>query len=503
MSYRKRVYAAVLILCLAAGVFAVGKSGMQMKSEKEHEQQESFLNRRKDTLRLWYTDDSLTDYLNAAAVAYGENSDVRVEAVLIEDSEYVEAINEASLGRDDRQRPDLYLITNDCLEKAYLAGLADEIDDQNMFRIDEYENAGAAAAVTYDGKVAAYPFYYEACALLYNKSYLEDYARLQLEAEADQAAGEAAQAEADEGNVEEEASGEEVLHEFSEEEILNRVRECLPDTIAELEEFADSYEAPEQVEAVFKWDVSDIVYNYSFAGDHLIVGGENGDDPEQIDIYNLETLQCLTTFQELNQFFSIETRDVTYDSVMQDFLDGKIVFTVAGTEAVNRMAKAQAEGDFACEYGFYSMPDLTEELKSRSLSITTCIAINGYTELKEQANDFAKFMMNDWTSGLNLQETTGKMPVYGFPLYDENYTFAASYGESMPIPKMMTTGNFWVQMEIAFTNIWEGGDVNALLKSLSEQVMSQVTGDDSYTEEYIELPVEEIPEVEYIEEPQG
>ena len=476
---------------------------MQMKSEKEHEQQESFLNRRKDTLRLWYTDDSLTDYLNAAAVAYGENSDVRVEAVLIEDSEYVEAINEASLGRDDRQRPDLYLITNDCLEKAYLAGLADEIDDQNMFRIDEYENAGAAAAVTYDGKIVAYPFYYEACALLYNKTYLKDYAKLQLENEADQAAGEAAQAEADAGNVEEEAAGEDMAQEFSEEEILNRVRECLPDTIAELEEFADSYEAPEQVEAVFKWDVSDIVYNYSFAGDHLIVGGENGDDPEQIDIYNLETLQCLTTFQELNQFFSIETRDVTYDSVMQDFLDGKIVFTVAGTEAVNRMAKAQAEGDFACEYGFYSMPDLTEELKSRSLSITTCIAINGYTELKEQANDFAKFMMNDWTSGLNLQETTGKMPVYGFPLYDENYTFAASYGESMPIPKMMTTGNFWVQMEIAFTNIWEGGDVNALLKSLSEQVMSQVTGDDSYTEEYIELPVEEIPEVEYIEEPQG
>ena len=265
MSYRKRVYAAVLILCLAAGVFAVGKSGMQMKSEKEHEQQESFLNRRKDTLRLWYTDDSLTDYLNAAAVAYGENTDVRVEAVLIEDSEYVEAINEASLGRDDRQRPDLYLITNDCLEKAYLAGLADEIDDQNMFRIDEYENAGAAAAVTYDGKIVAYPFYYEACALLYNKTYLKDYAKLQLENEADQAAGEAAQAEADAGNVEEEAAGEDMAQEFSEEEILNRVRECLPDTIAELEEFADSYEAPEQVEAVFKWDVSDIVYNYSFA----------------------------------------------------------------------------------------------------------------------------------------------------------------------------------------------------------------------------------------------
>ena len=175
MSYKKRIYAAVLIICLAAGVFAVGKSGMQMKSEQEREQQESFLNRRKDTLRLWYMDESLTDYLNAAAVAYSEQSDVRVETVLIEDSEYIEAINDASLGRSDRPGPDLYLITNDCLEKAYLAGLAAEITEQNMFRNIDYESQGAEAAVTYDGKVVAYPFYYEACALLYNKTYLEDH----------------------------------------------------------------------------------------------------------------------------------------------------------------------------------------------------------------------------------------------------------------------------------------------------------------------------------------
>lgn len=499
MKHKKWIYAGILAVCAAVCIFALKKTGEKTESE---EQQENLLSSRKETLRLWYTDESLTDYLNAAAVAYGENSDVRVEAVLIDDSEYLEAINEASLGRDERTKPDLYLITNDCLEKAYLAGLAGEISDQNMFLADEYENRGAAAAVTYDGKIVAYPFYYEACALLYNKTYLKDYAKLQLEIEMDQASEEMAGEEEDSGNVSEEAAGEELSYEFSEEEISRRAFECLPDTIAELGEFAENYDAPEQVEAVFKWDVSDIVYNYSFAGDHLIVGGENGDDPADIDIYNLETLQCLTTFQELNQFFSIERSEVSYDSVMQDFLEGKIVFTVAGTEAVNRMANAKADGSFAYEYGFYSMPDLTEELKSRSLSITTCIAVNGYTELKEQANDFARFMMNDWTNGLKLQESTGKMPVYGFPLYDENYTFAGSYGESMPLPKMMTTGNFWVQMEIAFTNIWEGGDVNALLKSLSEQIMRQVTGDDSYTEEYIELPEPEVeePEEEYIEE---
>lgn len=499
MRHKKWIYAAALAVCVAVCIAVVRKAGGNTEGA---EQPESLLNTRKDTIRLWYTDESLADYLNAAAVAYSENGDVRVETVLIEDSEYLEAVNEASLGRAERPGPDLYLITNDCLEKAYLSGLAGEISDPSIFRRDEFENAGAEAAVTYDGKIVAYPFYYEACALLYNKTYLKDYAKLQLEMEMDQEEGELAQAEADAGNIEEEASGEEFSGEFSEEEINRRVLECLPDTIGELEEFAENYNAPEQVEAVFKWNVSDILYNYSFAGDHLIVGGENGDDPAQIDIYNLETLQCLTAFQNLNQFFSIERAEVSYDSVMQEFLDGKIVFTVAGTEAVNRMAGAEADGSFAYEYGFYSMPDLTEELKSRSLSITTCIAINGYTEFKEQANDFAQFLMTDWTNGLNLQESTGKMPVYGFPLHDENHTFAASYNESMPIPKMMTTGNFWVQMEIAFTNIWEGGDVNALLKSLSEQVMRQATGDDSFTEEYIEVPVEEIPEEEYVEEPQ-
>ena len=68
MGYKKRIYAALIAVCLTAGVFAVGKSGIQMKAQEEQERQESFLSRKKDTLRLWYTDESLTDYLNAAAV---------------------------------------------------------------------------------------------------------------------------------------------------------------------------------------------------------------------------------------------------------------------------------------------------------------------------------------------------------------------------------------------------------------------------------------------------
>lgn len=484
MEFKRKCYAIILLLCMTAGVFYVGKNKIQMNSELEQQERESFLNRKKDTLYLWYTDESLTDYLNAAAVVYNEKTDVRVEPVLASATEYLEAVNKASVGEESGMpAPDLYLITNDCLEKAYLAGLATEIEHSDMFRNIEFECRGAEAAVTYDGKVVAYPFYYESCALLYNKTYLKDCARKQLEAEL---SGE----EQEEGEDAGEEGSDTAQTEITEEMIAERAWELIPDTIEELEIFADEYDAPEGVEAVFKWDVSDILYNYSFAGDHLIVGGENGDNPAEIDIYNLETIQCLTTFQELNQFFSIETREDSKDSVMQDFLDGKIVFTVMGTEAVNRMAEAKEDNSFPYEYGFHTMPDLTPELQSRSLSITTCIAVNGYSGQKKQANDLAWFLINEYGNELKLQERTGKMPAYGQQYYDELHSFRQSYDESMPMPKMMTTGNFWVQMEIAFTDIWEGGDVNAILKALSEEIMEQVTGEE-YEEEYIEVPVEE------------
>ena len=54
-------------------------------------------------------------------------------------------------------------------------------------------------------------------------------------------------------------------------------------------------------------------------------------------------------------------------------------------------------------------------------------------------------------------------------------------------------------MEVAFSRIWNGENANAILKQLSEEIMTQVTGED-YEEEY--LPVEEIvEEEETLEEP--
>lgn len=95
---------------------------------------------------------------------------------------------------------------------------------------------------------------------------------------------------------------------------------------------------------VLKWDVTDIFYNYWIVGNYMIVGGDAGDDEGQVSMNNPETIRCLEVYKALNQFFFIESDTVTYDSVLQDFIDGKTVFTIVTTDAAARLAAAKESG---------------------------------------------------------------------------------------------------------------------------------------------------------------
>lgn len=503
MSLKKRLKAAGIIAIAAAAVFGIARSGLAI-SEK---QEETVFTGGKETLYLWYTDEMLTSYLTGAAVAYNEDHDVRIVPVLQPALEYLEGINQASL---ESNTPDLYILGHDSLEKAYLAGLASEVAFSGEGSMEEaYLKTGLQAA-TYKDKVIGYPFYFETSGLLYNRTYLEDMAKSQLEAEADLAEGEEAQAQVEETppDSEEGQSGESSTESeeagmegerFTKEQIEARIKEILPATIKDIETFADEYDAPEQVEGVFKWDVTDIFYNYFFVGNTLKMGGEAGWNTGQIDIYNLETIESLRVYQELNQFFSIDTSEIDYEAILDEFMAGKTVFTIATTDAVFKLEDAKSDGLMAYDYGIALVPDIDEGKPSRSLSMTSCVVVNGYSANKETANDFARFLTTRYSDILYARGgkvSAAKNVEYG---YEALAMFAAEYEKSISMPKMIETSNFWVQLEVLFSEVWNGADANEKLKKLSEQIMEQVTGE-IYEEEYLVEPDLEPEEEEYMEE---
>lgn len=483
MSLKKKFFAIAAVVVMAA--CAIYGSTLEMRTEEETESKKSWFGS-KETIYFWYADETMTNYVNSAAVSFGEKEGVRVIPILTSDSEYLEAINSASL--ESEQVPDVYLLSNDSLGKAYQAGLASAIiDEEQMCSLTNFPQT-ALSAVTYRNRYIGYPLSYDTSILLYNETYLEEWANQQAQKELAGELEEGAQ-----GDVTDGTEGADALENASEEggagsegaeasdgvvtqeELMQKYMEAaIPATVDDILYIADTFDVPEGVEGIMKWDVSDIFYNYWFVGNYMIVGGDAGDNPEIVSINNQETTQCLEVYKALNQFFSMESDTITYDSVMEDFINGKLVFTIATTDSIRRLEEAAADGSFAYQYGVATLPDVSAELKSRSMSVTNTVVINGYSSHKELANQFARYLTGEYAQ--NLYERTGKVPacLSANEMTDVLQIPMLEYAGSVPLPKMMETGNFWMYLEVLFSKVWNSADVPTALQQLSDQMAVQL-----------------------------
>ncbi len=466
------------------------------------------------SLTLWYSDEALTDYLSSVALSFQQDQGIKVNIVLKDGVQFLEDINSNSLTEaKDRTEalPDLYITSHDNLLRAYLSGLASVITDPEQVVVPEMYPQTALNAVSCYDHLVAYPLYYETNFFLYNKTYMASIAQNRIEAEADLIEGEEATKELSEnGAPKEEAAeietgekktedGDDTLAQegaggdetadvaeseeenpmgeedaTADQEVLERLATMIPQTIEDIKTFANNYDAPEAVESVFKWDVTDIFYNYFFVGNYMDVGGPNGDNASIFNIYNSQAVECLSAYQAMNQFFSIDTKVDNYYNILQDFIDGKMVFTVATTDAIARIHEAQKNGEFNFEYGVSTLPDISSLLKARGLSVTDAVAINGYSEKKDAANRLATYIAYYKAGDLYLK--TGKVSCCKSVEYEdaEIANIMAEYERSMPLPKMVEASNYWVQLEIAFTKVWKGGDPDEILHELSDTIGAQI-----------------------------
>ncbi len=502
MSFKTRLVAIILVAVLAIGIICVGNSNNR---QEEADKEQSYY--QTESVYLWYSDDSYTDFFTNAAVAFHEQyPEIRVIPTLVDSAEYIEGINKASLLGEDY--PDIYMLTNDSLEKAYLAGLASKAKDVSYVLDSNHFSSSALSAVTYQGNYVAYPFTFDTTVLFYNKTLIQDWVdRVN--------SGEVTQDDTsymdDEGNVY--VDEEDLSAEVSKDVIVS---DYIPKSFDDIKNFADEYEAGDGVESVFKWDVSDVFFNYLFVGNYMVVGGDAGDDSANIDIYNNDTVQCVTTYQGLRDTFSIDMEETEYESTLQDVIDGKQIFTIVTSDAiakVNEVLLEREEGDASSEdgdtsegeasastdasetsdtestdsedskekteyeYGFSLIPNVSDTYDSRSLSVTNVLVINGYSEKKTAANKFAAFVTTNYAD--QIYQRTGKLSAsYNAKYTDEaSMTFQEEYSTSIPLPKLVEASNLWVQLEITFMDIWGGEDAATRLKSFADQIQSQLVAE--------------------------
>ena len=433
-----RIIAVLIVVLILGQMLTVGISHYNSLRENTESTGEDV------ELTIWYTDAKLNDFMLEAAVDYKESTGITVNPQLISAVDYIETISDATFIEENG--PDLFVAGSDLLQKALYAGL---VDDQVSYSEAEEDNIPQKAfdAATCNGKLIGYPFYFESCFLLYNKYYVEDW----------------------------------------------------PGTVDEILEYADEFDTTtttERVQSIFKWDVSDIFYNYFFIGNYVGLGGINGDDTSQLNLSAGKTIECLEYYQALNEFFAIDEETVHNEDVIQEFIDGKIVFTIAKTDAIARLDKAIEDGtvpeytleaatdeegneiparEVDCFYGVGDIPNLTTDLLTRGLSVTNSIVVNNYSQNRAYANDFAHYLSYERAD--RLYEQTGKVSVCkNVTAGDENWErIMVQYAGSVEIPKIIEMSNYWILMEIAFANIWNGADIMTEIGNVVSQMNMQLS----------------------------
>lgn len=374
------------------------------------------------TLNFWYTDAGMTDYFNYAVERYqAEHPNVTIDMKMVASVGYLENINTQSINHSNAV--DVYMLHNEDIEKAYLAGLALPYDNTDtVFTSDNYGKS-AMRAVTYNGKQVAYPLYFDSAFLIYNKAYVTD----------------------------------------------------PPKTFDDILNFSNTLEYSEggitdNIEKTFIWPVSDYTFNYEFLSDSFIVGGINGDNREQVDVANETVLLSMGYYQALYDYFAISRDEVDYEYCLDSFSNGKNAFTFAKTAALKRLDEVEG-----LEYGAACMPDLTELASASALSYTQTLVVNPYTTNIKAARSFVKALTYDYVNVFYYQ--TGYLPSCKNWTYNSDIIAGvyANYDDSTPMPKMMTLGDYYIELEILLHNIWDqNGDIMELLNNFQNFITTQL-----------------------------
>lgn len=440
MRIKKRISMAAVVILLAFLLWYAMEDSM---TEGENVTQQA---KEEVSLDVWYSDESLQAYVESAAESYEKKNNVKVNTKQLAEIDYIQMIHDNSVG-EEFEGPDVYLVTNDQLEMVELAGLTSVVENHGKHYNSDYYADTALHAVRYNGNQIAYPISFETSFLLYNKDYVQV-----------------------ERPIEQEDNGQEIP-----EQLETQTVSVIPRTIEELKDFSEEFEGAEGVENIFRFDVSDIFYTYFFVGNYLKLGGLDGDNAGVVDVANENVAQCLTSFQELAQFFAIDIKTINYETVLSEFASGKTVYIIGKTDAVQKLSELENENGTELNYGIAILPDVSDKLTTKALSVTTAAVVNGYTRNKDEADKFADYLSYGYAD--KLYETAGKyaakrdVKIPDNVYRDEIY---AQYEKSVSLPKLLNASNFWVDLEIAFFNIWTGEDVQEQIQAVSDQVTKQL-----------------------------
>ncbi|MDD3238901.1 MAG: extracellular solute-binding protein [Lachnospira sp.] len=396
MRYIKRAVA--LLLCMATLVMFAGCGEPEQAAKHLKVDQET-------TVTIWYNDESFQPYLELAAKQFkSANELVTLNPVYVGSEDYLDMIYNDSIKNGGG--PDVFMMSSDYVEKAYLMGLMLENDSFNDLNVNEVYGNAAVTASSYKNKLYGYPVTFNMPVMVYNTKYTG---------------------------------------------AMN--------TFTQLKDYSDNYQVTEEnaeVELVTQWDVSSMFINYGFGGSYLNYGGTASEENTQVTVDDEKLKKAMTEFANLKSAFGIDRTKVNQADCVEMFANNKLLYTIVDA---NHLSKIDMSG---VQYDVSAVPALTEELQTQTMSTTTMAVVNPYSKQTEAAKAVARALSYDYA--LEIEETSGYMCARGDYKKEKNLTAYENlhkiYSDSKVKAKYIGIGDLYMRYEIMIHQIWDGADLD-------------------------------------------
>lgn len=266
------------------------------------------------TVNVWYNDSAYESYLEFVARQFKKSNElVTVKPVYIEADSYINYIYDESVRNNNAC--DIYFLTSEEMEKAYLSGLTSENDMYPEVYNENVYGKAAMTACSYGGKLYGYPVSFNTSFLVYNKKYAE-----------------------------------------------------AVDTIDQIRNISDNYQITDEnqdVSMVFEWDPDSMFLNYAAAGAYINIGGVNAENRAEVSLNQEKIKKVLTKYAQLKDAFGIDRNTVSLKECANLFSTGNMLYTVLDADSLAEINVTDVD------YGICEYPSMGDDLDSKAMSVTT------------------------------------------------------------------------------------------------------------------------------------
>jgi arabinogalactan oligomer / maltooligosaccharide transport system substrate-binding protein len=367
----------------------------------------------KVNLVVWESLEGRAEFIKQAGEAYtAKHPNITIE---YKNVELGDAPGQIALDGPGGVGPDVFAAGSNVIGNLVVGGHILPVNDPQALK-DQLEE-GAIKAVTYDEKVWGVPVTIDTIALYYNKKYVTD----------------------------------------------------PPKTWEDVIKFAQKFNAENPGKHGIAFSPNSYYASpFLFQAPDSLLFGPTGDDPKKPNLNTDVARKGLKQLTELRKVLNIPGDDL--DAAVTDtlFESGQSAMTLTGSW--NTAPFTDAKVDF----GVTTMPALAGSDKPAGAFVNSrSMFVSAYSEHPKEAADFAAFLASPEMLKL-AYEITGSIPSAKIEVGGEAVAgLIAQSAYAFPSPSIPEANLFWTAMDSAVTNIWNGADIQAELKTAEEVVLKQ------------------------------